>query len=426
MSDRRRFLKSSAAVVGGMAVGGIKPAAAQAHRMDDTSGEYWSLGYEPNTPDDPRVYGQRSRYVTSLRTYNHKRTRATDDIHTPLQDIEGFVTPAPLHFNVNHGSAIPDIDPSTHKFMIHGMVDKPLVFTMEELKRFPSVSRFHFVECSYNAAPPERRYPDATVARTHGQTSCSLWTGVPLSVLLKETGIKDGATWIVAEGAEAKKRTKSIPLSKALDDAIVAWGQNGEPVRPEQGFPLRLVTPGYEGPANVKWLRRIKLGAQPWIAHADNPGHTTLRPDGKGRWFEFEMGVNSVITKPSGGQQMPGRGFHPITGLAWSGGGAITRVEVSTDGGRTWNDAQLEGPAHRFAHTRFYMPWKWQGGEAVIMSRATDEHGDVQPSLHELNQIYGVQTDYWLTIKDSRGHFNPIQPWRITAEGSIKNAVWEI
>jgi sulfane dehydrogenase subunit SoxC len=422
-SGRRGFLKGSAAVVGGLAVGGVKPASGQSN--ESTSDESWSLGYEPQTPTDPREYGQRSRYVISKRTYNPRGRRATDDIHTPLAEVEGIITPAPLHFNVNHGSAIPDIDPATHRLMIHGMVDRPLIFNMEELKRFPSVTRTHFVECAYNAAPPERRSPDATVQRTHGQTSCSQWTGVLLSVLLKETGVKAGATWIVGEGAEEKKRTKSIPLAKAMADAIVAYGQNGEPVRPEQGFPLRLVVPGYEGPANVKWLRRIKVGDQPWMAHADNPGHTTLRPDGKGRWFEFEMGVNSVITNPSGGQRLPKRGFYGLTGLAWSGGGAISRVEVSTNGGRSWTDAQLLEPIHRFAHTRFYFPWNWDGGEVVLQSRATDERGDVQPALVELNKIFGVDTDYWLAIKDSRGHFNPIQPWKVTADGRVYNAIWE-
>jgi sulfane dehydrogenase subunit SoxC len=422
-TDRRRFLQGSAAVVGGMAVGGVKPASSQSNDVpgDDT----WSIGYEPQTPTDPREYGQRSRYVTSKRTYNPRGRRATDDVHTPLAEVEGIITPASLHFNVNHGSAIPDIDPATHRLMIHGMVDRPLIFTMEELKRFPSVTRTHFVECAYNAAPPERRSLDATVQRTHGQTSCSQWTGVLLSVLLKETGVKKGATWIVGEGAEEKKRTKSIPLEKAMADAIVAYGQNGEPVRPEQGFPLRLVVPGYEGPANVKWLRRIKLGDQPWMAHADNPGHTTLRPDGKGRWFEFEMGVNSVITSPSGGHHLPKRGFYGLNGLAWSGGGAISRVEISTNGGRSWNDAQLLEPIHRFAHTRFYYPWQWDGGEVVLQSRATDERGDVQPALVELNKIFGVDSDYWLAIKDSRGHFNPIQPWKVSAEGRVYNAIWE-
>lgn len=416
---RRRFLKSSAAVVGGLTVAAIPPANSQSEPA-------WSPGYQPDTPADLREYGQRSRFVTSKRAYKPRGNRATNDIYTPLQDIEGIITPAPLHFNVNHSSAIPDIDPEQHRLMIHGMVDRPLMFTMQELKSLPSVSRVHFVECAYNAAPPERRDRDATVQRTHGQTSCSQWTGVLLSVLLKEAGVQRGAKWIVAEGAEAKKRTKSIPLEKAMADAIVAWGQNGEPVRPEQGFPLRLVVPGHEGPSNVKWLRRIKLGELPWMAHADNPGHTTLRPDGKGRWFQFEMGVNSVITHPSGGQRLPRRGFYGLTGLAWSGGGVISRVEISTDGGRTWQDAQLLEPIHRIAHTRFYFPWNWNGSEAVLQARATDERGDVQPSLAELNRIYGVDTDYWLAIQDSRSHFNPIQSWKVTDDGSIYNAIWEV
>ena len=419
-SGRRRFLKDSA-LLAGVAAGAIRSASGQETARETMD---WKVGYQPDVPEDLRKYGQPSRYGTLLRTYNPAR-RATDDMHTPIQDTMGIITPSSLHYTVCHGSAVPDIDPREHRLLIHGMVDRPMIFTMEDLKRFPSVSRIHFIECAYNGSPPERKDPDATVQRTHGPTSCSEWTGVLLSVLLREAGVQRGASWIIGEGAEAKMRAKSIPLEKAMRDAIVAYGQNGEPVRPEQGFPLRLVTPGYEGPHNVKWLRRIKVGSQPFMAHADNPGHTALRPDGKGRWFQFEMGVNSVITFPSGGQRLSSRGFHEITGLAWSGGGAIRRVEVSTDSGRTWKDAVLEGPIHRIAHTRFRFPWSWSGQEAVLQSRATDERGDVQPSLAQLEKVWDVNRDYWLALRNSVPQFNPIQSWKVTKEGSVGNAIWE-
>jgi sulfane dehydrogenase subunit SoxC len=414
-SARRRFLKRSAALAG-IAVGAIGSASGQ--------NQNWAPGYEPDIPKDLREYGQPSRYAKVGRTSNPALNRATDDIHTPLQDTMGIITPSALHYTVSHGSAVPDIDPRQHRLMIHGMVDRPLIFTMEELKRFPSVSRIHFIECAYNGSPPERKSADATVQRTHGQTSCSEWTGVLLSVLLREAGVQRGASWILGEGAEAKNRAKSIPLAKAMDDTIVAYGQNGEPVRPEQGFPLRLVTPGFEGPHNVKWLRRIKVGNEPFMAHADSPGHTSLRPDGKARWFQFEMGVNSVITFPSGGQRLAARGFYEITGLAWSGGGVIRRVEISADGGRTWKDAELQQPILRMAHTRFRFPWNWNGQEAVLQSRATDERGDVQPSLAELGKIWGVDSDYWLSVTNSIPQFNPIQPWKVAADGRIQNAMF--
>jgi sulfane dehydrogenase subunit SoxC len=414
-SAKRLFLKRSAALIG-MTLGGMRAASGQ-----NTN---WSLGYDPNTPKDLREYGQPSRYAGFVRSSNPAVNRATDDVHTPLQDTMGIITPSALHYTVSHGSAVPDIDPRQHRLLIHGMVDRPMIFTMEELKRFPSVSRIHFIECAYNGSPSERKSADATVERTHGQVSCSEWTGVLLSVLLREAGLQKGASWILAEGAEAKNRAKSIPLAKAIEDAIVAYGQNGEPVRPEQGFPLRLVTPGYEGPNNVKWLRRIKVGNAPFMAHADSPGHTSLRPDGKARWFQFEMGVNSVITFPSGGQRLSDHGFYEIRGLAWSGGGAIRKVEVSTDGGRTWKDAQLQEPIHRMAFTRFRFPWNWNGQEVVLQSRAADERGDVQPTLSQLNKVWGVNSDFWLSFATAIPQFNPIQPWKLTSDGVVQNALF--
>jgi sulfane dehydrogenase subunit SoxC len=206
----------------------------------------------------------------------------------------------------------------------------------------------------------------------------------------------------------------------------LAYGQNGEAVRPEQGYPLRLLVPGWEGVRNVKWLSRIQVGAAPFMTHIEIGQNASLRKDGKARWFNFEMGPKSVITRPSGGQQLPGRGFYEITGLAWSGGGAIKRVEVSIDSGRTWKDAEMPGPVLPKAHTRFRFPWSWNGEEAVLQSRCTDERGVVQPPLAELANIWGVPPTWFRTTKDSVIHFNPIQPWKVTGEGSVKNVIWEV
>jgi sulfane dehydrogenase subunit SoxC len=300
---------------------------------------------------------------------------------------------------------------------------------MDDLRRLPSVSRFHFIECHGNSTTgglggAARISPDATVQDTHGFTSCSQWTGVPLPLLLKEAGVKKGATWIIAEGADEYKHSKSIPIDKALDDALVAYAQNGEPVRPEQGYPLRLVIPGWQGINNVKWLRRIDLVDEPYMGMMEISRYPRLGLDGKSRWFEFEMGPKSVITRPSGGQRLPVPGFYEITGLAWSGGGAIRRVEVSTDGGATWKDAELQGPVASKAHTRFTIPWNWSGEETTIQSRCTDDKGTVQPTIAEVAKHWGVDLDYFRKITLIVSDLNAIQPWKINRDGSVKNAIF--
>ena len=403
-SGRRQFLKDGA-LLAGLAVGATRAARGQAPG--------------PATPEAPpkdsRAYGERSRFAKLSRA---PLEASSSPSQTPLQDLEGIITPSALHFQIGGTFPPPDIDPRQHRLMIHGLVDRPVIFTMEELKRLPSVSRVHFIECAGNTVRPVRD----TVQQTHGATSCSEWTGVPLSLLLKEAGVQKGANWLLAEGAEPGMHTRSVLVEKAMDDAIIAYSQNGEPVRPEQGFPLRLVVPGWEGNIHVKWLRRIKVVDQAYMTQSETTKYTALRPDGTARWYQFELGPKSVITRPAGGQKLPGKGFYEITGLAWSGGGAITRVEVSTDGGRTWKDAQLQEPVHRIAHTRFRFAWNWDGQEAVLQSRCRDDRGGVQPSLEALSKMWGGTPKYWeshLSI-----HFNPIQPWRVTPEGSVQNAMF--
>ena len=368
------------------------------------------------TPIVTSPYGVRSRFDTT------ERLAAT---LTPQQDLVGIITPSSLHYVTSHRHATPDIDPRQHRLLIHGMVNRPMIFTMEDLKRLPYVSRIHFLACAGNSYLSQGvRLHAETVQDTDGKTSCSEWTGVPLSLLLQEAGLQKGARWLLAEGAEMQKHSVSIPLAKGMDDALLAYAQNGEPVRPENGYPLRLLVPGFEGTRNVKWLRRIKVGDEPFMSKWDSAIYANLLPDGKARWFQFVLEPKSVITRPSGGQRLPRPGFYDITGLAWSGGGAIRRVEVSTDGGRTWKDAQLQEPVLRMAHTRFHFPWTWDGKEAVIQSRCTDDRGDVQPSLAELTKIWGVNKEYWRSSTSWIQHFNAIQPWKVTSEGSIHNAIW--
>jgi sulfane dehydrogenase subunit SoxC len=330
------------------------------------------------------------------------------DAWSPIGELAGTITPSPLHYVSSHGSVPPDIDPALHRLMIYGMVDRPLVFTVDELKRLPAVSRIHYIECVVNGPipAPEGR----TLNQMHGMISCSEWTGVPLSLLLKEAGVRGGAQWILAEGAEANQLSTSVPMGKALDDVFVAYAQNGEPVRPYQGFPLRLVCPGFQGKYQVKWLKGINVSDRPYMTYWER-GHFMGSARRDGNNF-LEQGPKSVITFPSGEQRLPGRGFYAISGLAWSGCGSVSKVEVSTDGGRTWNAAQVQEPVHRIALTRFTFPWTWNGEEAVLQSRCIDDQGQVQPSRADERKFWG----------NAAGHRNPIQPWRVTREGNVLNA----
>ena len=399
-SGRRRFLKD-AAVVAGLAAGGIR--SASGHDIGN------GVPYVESFLAEGRMvgYGQRSRFEASVRAKSVPQALNPGYWMNPLQDQIGIITPSGLAF-VNPSSGIPDIDPEHHRLMIHGLVDRPLIFTVEELKRLPSVSRIYFLECAGNSARSAWR-DNKTVQDTHGRVYCSEWIGVPLSLLLKEAGVQKGARWLICEGGDAPMETSDVPMEKAMDDVLVAYGQNGEALRPENGYPLRLVVPGWGGDIQRKWLRRIQVTDQ------------TERPSTSSTEWRSprEKPVKSVITFPSLGQWLSGPGFYEIRGFAWSAGGVIRRVEVSTDGGRTWKDAQLQEPVLPKAFTRFCFPWNWDGEDAVIQSRATDERGDKQPTLLELSKIRGVSLDFWLTNRVT----NPIHPWRVTREGVVLNAL---
>ena len=404
---RRDFLKSGAALAGGFTLGAAAPA----------------IGQTPPSPPmlkgnkDQIAYGDRSRFVTSLRIAHGGRPSPDAfglvfHVATPLQDSVGVITPSSLHFvGTTRGSYIPEIDPREHRLMIHGMVDRPLTFTMEDLKRLPSVTRLHFMECAGNRTSRGAK----TVQESHGMTSCAEWTGVLLSVLLKECGLKNGASWFVAEGSEEVKGASSMPIAKAMDDCFVAYGMNGEDLRPQQGFPLRLMVPGFEGIFHTKYLRRIKVVDRYYMNYNDY-GH--LDRDPKVAALEYQIGPKSVITFPSGGHQLPGRGFYEISGLAWSGGGAIRKVEVSTDGGKRWNVAEIKGTAQRMAHARFTHQWNWDGQETELLSRCTDELGQVQPSRAQVAKYWNVPLDPSYRVP---GLDNTTQPWRIASDGSVRN-----
>ncbi len=395
-SSRRRFLEVSA--LGG-ALTACKPGVKVEESLPSRLGKPVS------------AYGERAPFEKAARWTRTTRTPEQASSNTPHQDLNGMMTPSSLHYERHH-SGVPRIDPAQHRLLVHGMVERPLLFTMEELRRLPSVSRIYFLECSGNTSSewPAKTAPD--VQQSHGLASCSEWTGVPLSLILAECGVKPGAKWILAEGADACHMSRSVPMEKCLNDVLLAYGQNGESIRPEQGYPLRLFVPGWEGNISVKWLRRIKVLDQPTMTRDETSKYTDLMPDGTARMFTFMMEAKSVITAPSGGQKLDGKGFCEIKGVAWSGRGRIERVEVSTDGGKSWKDAQLQEPRLPVAFTRFRFPWDWDGSEAELVSRCMDESGYVQPSKETLIGVRGLNSNY---------HNNATKPWKVMADGSVHN-----
>jgi len=356
-------------------------------------------------------YGERSPYEKAVRWRRDSKTPETGSSFTPLQDMVGTLTPSSLHYERHH-SGIPAIDPAKHRLVIHGMVNRPLSLTVAEVRRLPSVSRILVLECGGNSGSEWAAQTGADVQRSHGLVSGSEWTGVPLSLLLLEAGVRPGATWVIAEGSDACRMERSLPIAKAMDNILVAYGQNGEALRPAQGYPLRLIIPGWEGNANVKWLHSLKLTDQAYMARDETAKYTDLMPDGKARLFTYQMEAKSVITFPSGGQTLAGPGLYELTGLAWSGRGRIERVEITTDGGRTWVRAQLQEPRLPIALTRFRLPWRFEGREAVIASRATDESGYVQPAREALIAVRGTNSAY---------HYNGIKLWKVHANGTVTN-----
>jgi sulfane dehydrogenase subunit SoxC len=359
-------------------------------------------------------YGQPSTFEGKVaRTFaSAPGTSGTGAARTPQHLLDGTITPNGLHFERSH-SGIPDINPDAHRLLIHGLVQRPLIFTLESLARYPRESRVTFLECAGNGQALYQKEPVAAgVQAIHGLISCAEWTGVKLSVLLDEAGVDPKAQWILAEGADASGMSRSVPLAKAMDDAMLALYQNGERVRPSNGYPMRLLLPGYEGNMNVKWLRRIKLTEGPTMTKDETSKYTLLEPDGKSLQFVFTQEAKSMITQPSPGLNMKEPGLYEISGLAWSGYGRIAKVEVSADGGKSWAQAALQEPVLSKALTRFRMPWRWGGGPAVLQSRATDESGYVQPTREKMITNRGNRAVY---------HANAITTWGVSDKGEVKH-----
>lgn len=334
---------------------------------------------------------------------------------SPLQHLQGTITPNALHFERHH-AGIPDIDPAQHKLVINGLVRQPLVFNYEDLLRYPMVSRNYFLECAGNSGAVLRRDtpdPNGTAQSLHGLLSGAEWTGIPLSTLLDEAGVLPEARWIAAVGADAASMGRSVPLAKAMDDSMIALFQNGEPVMPGQGYPMRLFNPGWEGNTSVKWLTQIKLINGPVNFRDETSKYTDTLPDRSSLQFTFPLGVKSLITSPSGQMNLNQQGIYRVTGLAWSGSGSIRRVEVSADGGRSWADAMIDSEQHKKALTRFSIPWEWSGSDAILQSRATDSAGNVQPTRQSILEERGRITTY---------HFHGIQSWSVNNAGEVRDA----
>jgi sulfane dehydrogenase subunit SoxC len=403
---RRRLLKLGSGLAGAAFFAGDAAAADSSPPKDAE----WSQVLGPGVVDKP--YGQPSEFVKDVIRRNVPWLTATPESSvsfSPLQDQTGIITANGLFFERYHGGRA-TVDPAQHKLMIHGLVERPLLLSMEDIKRFPSVSRIHFLECPANGGMEWRAAQLNSLQFTHGMVSCAEWTGVKLSTLLEEVGIKKEAKWALVEGADAAHMDRSLPIEKCLDDCLVVYGQNGEALRPEQGFPLRLIVPGWQGNVNIKWLRRIEIGDQPWFTREETSKYTELMKDGKSRGFTWLIYAKSVITFPCPEKPPKGPGVYEIRGFAWSGKGKISHVDVSVDGGVNWERARLEEPVLAKALTRFTHEWRWDGKPALLQSRCVDETGFVQPTIAELRAVRGVNGIY---------NNNSIQTWQVKRDGSV-------
>ena len=400
--SRRKFLKT--ALAGAGAVAAAAPA-----RADEYITKAMTTPGKPFTP-----YGMPSPHEDVKRLLRPPGiSPGTGGSLSPIESLEGIITPSGLHFERHH-NGVPDIDPKTHKFLLHGLVKTPLEFSMDALLRYPRVSQMHFVECggnsAANAASPEP--PQVTAGGIHGLVSCSEWTGVPLGLLLDEAGVLPEGKWILAESGDAASLSRSIPLAEAKEQGILVMYQNGEKLRPEQGYPLRLLMPGWEGNLNIKWLHRIKVTSGPTMTKDETSKYTQSLKDGKARQFNFIMPVKSVITRPSGNMTMNGPGYYEISGIAWSGHGKIAKVEISMDGGTSWTDAEMPGPILPKCLVRFRLPWEWDGKPVLMQSRATDDQGNLQPTRAAWKAPFSPAQFY---------QFNAIQSWQIGADNTVKN-----
>ncbi len=411
--DRRRFLGAAGLAGAGLATSAL-PLRAQEAKPDPLITEVQDWNRYLGEGVDKRPYGTPSPFEKHIVRRDVSWLTASPDSSvnfTPLHELDGIITPSGLCFERHHGG-IAEINPANHRLMIHGLVDKPLVFTMEDIRRMPRQNHVHFLECAANSGMEWRGAQLNGCQFTHGMVHNVMYTGVPLKLLLAEAGLKPTAKWLMLEGADSSGMNRSLPVEKALDDVLIAFAMNGEALRPEQGYPLRAVVPGWEGNIWVKWLRRIEAGDEPWQAREETSKYTDLLADGRSRRYTFIMDAKSVVTNPSPQAPLKHKGRNVLSGLAWSGRGTIKRVDVTLDGGKNWQAARIDGPVLEKSLTRFYVDFDWAGQELLIQSRAMDSTGYVQPTKDELRKVRGVNSIY---------HNNGIQTWQVRPNGETEN-----
>ncbi|WP_334149087.1 sulfite dehydrogenase [Hyphomicrobium sp.] len=413
--DRRKLLFAGAAATAASGLG-----AGRAYAAANAKGPPGSVLYD--VPEDSTKvmgrgvhedggYGTRSQFETEVRVKADNPSDVTSWTFTPLASTIGNLTPSGLHFERHHGG-IPVIDPARHELFLHGLVDVPKKFALADLKSLPSITRKYFIECSGNTLSEWSKPKGTSVQFTHGLLSTSEWTGVPFATLARAVGLKETSAWVLAEGGDAAVMTRSIPIEKMLSDALIVYGQNGEALRPEQGYPLRLVLPGYEGNTQIKWLRRLQVSDRPFMTREETSAYTDLMKDGRAKLYTLAMDAKSVITFPSGEMMLPKPGHYMIQGFAWTGRGRVQAVDISLDKGKTWLPARIDNVPEPMCTVRFSFPWHWDGGPVVLQSRCIDETGYVQPTRDQLIPLRGENAIY---------HYNAIQSWAIAADGSVKN-----
>ena len=412
--DRRRFLRAAGLAGASAAIAAGPSIAGEPAKPDPLITEVQDWSRYLGDGVDKRPYGQPSKFEKGVarRDVSWLTASAESSVNfTPLHQLDGIITPSGLCFERHH-SGIAEINPASHRLMINGLVDKPLVFTMEDIRRMPRVNKIYFLECAANSGMEWRGAQLNGCQFTHGMIHNVMYTGVSLKVLLEEAGLKPNAKWLMLEGADAAGMNRSLPIEKALNDVMIAFAMNGEALRPEQGYPLRAVIPGWEGNLWVKWLRRIEVGDQPWQTREETSKYTDLLADGRSRKHTFIMDAKSVVTNPSPQAPLKEKGRNVLSGIAWSGRGTVKRVDVSMDGGRNWQTARIDGPVFDKSMVRFYVDFDWNGQELMIQSRAMDSTGYVQPSKQELRKVRGVNSIY---------HNNGIQTWLVHPGGETEN-----
>lgn len=411
--NRRKFL-GAAGLVSAAAALGATPAMAEGAKPDPLITDVQDWNRYLGDGVDKKPYGMPSKFEKNVIRRDVSWLTASPESSvnfTPLHELDGIITPSGLCFERHH-SGVAEINPADHRLMINGLVDRPLVFTMEDIRRMPRVNKIYFLECAANSGMEWRGAQLNGCQFTHGMVHNVMYTGVTLKTVLDEAGLKPNAKWLMLEGADAAGMNRSLPIEKALNDCLLAFAMNGEALRPEQGYPLRAVIPGWEGNLWVKWLRRIEAGDQPWQTREETSKYTDLLADGRSRKHTFIMDAKSVVTNPSPQAPLKHKGRNVLSGLAWSGRGTVKRVDVSLDGGRNWQTARIDGPVLDKSLVRFYVDFDWNGQELMVQSRAMDSTGYVQPTKDELRKVRGVNSIY---------HNNGIQTWLVRSSGETEN-----